>query len=97
MSWRFHTQEIPPAEKARAMEYYLQFGELLFAPEGRELSVADLTASEVYIKGDVKSASQRLRFKIKLWWEQEGSKGDSEVFYQAKMKQLEAWVDKKLI
>lgn len=100
MSLRFHTQEMSPAGKVQTMEYYQQFGQLLFAPEGRELTLDDLDktekAVEAYTTHKTKSESQRLRGAIHLLWVKEGSKGSSELFYVKYMEKFISHVRGKL-
>lgn len=90
MSVRFHTQEIPTAEKTVLMEYFQQFGWLLFAPEGTELNVPKEQPKED------KTPSQRLRSTLHILWEQRGSEGDFEAWYRQKMEAIIEQVKEKL-
>jgi hypothetical protein len=88
VSMRYHTQEISPAGMAQAMEYYQQFGWLLFAPEQRELEEVDIPKEKVQAEYAGRTPGQRLRAVLYVRWEQSKTTKDFETYYREQMEKI---------
>ena len=91
LSLRFHTQEIPSDQKVNLMNYYQQFGYLLFKPDA--FSETEIPEKNTDIEGrKIKTPSQRLRAVIYVYGKQKNiPKEEQDLFYE---RQMEAIIDK---
>lgn len=92
MGLNFHTQELQPQEKAEVMNFHMQQGWLLFAPN--EIAESDIPKQPAEV--GQKTPSQRLRAVLYVLWEQLGSKGEFESFYITEMEKYIDHVKNKL-
>jgi len=65
---------------------------LLWSPN--KIQVEDLPKEQA--EENQKTAAQRLRATIFVWWQQQGGQGDFEVFYRQQMEKLIDMVKTKL-
>lgn len=83
MHLAFETNEVPDDQKLRLFRMHLQFGTLLFYPEGE--TPAQFKPAQ---RQNVRSLSQRLRDVLYRLWEQEGQVVPFEQYYAAEMEKL---------
>lgn len=83
---RFGTQEATPEQKLVIMNYYQQFGWLLFSAEEHDESQLKLEAVRKDTGG--KSPSQRLRAVLYVLYQQEGSAIPFEQYYEQKIERF---------
>jgi len=89
---RFATQEVMPEEVSELQKLNGAFGWLLF----QENSFTDKDLPKEQAEDKNKTPSKRLRSVLYIFWQQQGSKGDFEVFYRDRMEKLIEMIKGKL-
>jgi len=91
MSLRFHSQETSLEQKVILMNYYQQFGYLLFKPD--RFKDNEIPEQNTDIEGrKIKTPSQRLRATIYVLGKKKGiATEEQDIFYQH---QMERFIDK---
>ena len=88
----FTTQELGSDEFVQLRENLNQFGWLVF--QKNDFSVDDLPKEQA--EESNKTPSKRIRSVLFILWQQEGRKGDFEVFYRDRMDKLIEMIKSKL-
>lgn len=88
----FETRQLSGEELAILGDNFHGEGWLVFSPN--ELQAEDVPVTDA--DAGVKSPSQRLRSVLYVWWQQLGSPGSFEVFYQTQYSKLIEYVKEKL-
>lgn len=80
MTFRFRSQDLTSEQKMDVITHYQQFGWLGFvdSEDATDLEIPDIKPSKL----DGKSPSQRLRAVVFISWQQKGSKGSFESYYE---------------
>ena len=82
------TQELPPEQAAELFRFKGQLGWFLFSPN--EIKIEDVPASEVAEFREMKTAGQRLRAVLWVYWKNcTNQKTPFRLFY-------EQWIEKKI-
>lgn len=82
MTFRFRSQDLTDEQKMDAITHYQQFGWMGFVDSE---DVTDLEIPDSQPTKEGKSPSQRLRAVIYVSWQQKGSKGSFENYYDQYM------------
>ena len=88
----FATQELSDEDKLILTKLHGQFGYLMFQPN--QYTIEDLPTEQAEDKQ--KTPSKRLRAVLFVLFQQQGSKGDFELFYREKMEKLIEFTKSKL-
>jgi hypothetical protein len=89
---RFASPELTAADKTAFFELLNQNLKVLIQP----MTGQPEALHEVKNEFQTKTASQRLRAVLYVWWEQSGKPGEFEDWYRQKMEQVIEWIKAKL-
>lgn len=85
------TQEtLTPGQKSELFDLYESVGYFFFLQQATVTIKTD-DLPEIHLEDGEKSPSQRLRAVLYIWWQQNGSKDDFELFYR---RWMERTIDK---
>jgi len=88
----FHTNELDDEEMIAINQYFQKFGWLMFREN--EFTPEEIPVEDADFEG--KSASQRLRAVLFVWWKQK-PEGEFEEFYKKRMEKIISMVKNKLV